>query len=80
MVSQELARIVVVQKFYHEDSLFIGTSHSSIYIILYLFSKLANSSAPLLAAVSLSILGRLLRLDCTLYPTIRSTVLGLYLE
>ena len=80
MVSQELARVVVVQEFYHKDSLFIGTSHSSIYIILYLLSKLAKSSTSLLAAVSLSVLDGLLRLDYTLYPIIGSAALGLYLE
>ena len=58
----------------------VDTLHNSIYIILYLFSKLANSSAPLLAAVSLSILDGLLRLDCALHPTIRSAALGLHLE
>ena len=80
MVSQELARVVVVQEFYHKDSLLIGTSHSSIYIVPHLLSKLANSSASLLAAVSLFIPDGLLRLDCALHLTIRSTALGLYLK
>ena len=62
------------------DSLFVGTSHSSIYIIPHLLSKLATSSTSLLAAVSLSILDGLLRLDCALYLIIRSVVLDLYLE
>ena len=80
MVSQELARIVVVQKFYYKDSLLVGTSHSSVHIIPYLLSKLANSSTPLLAAVSLSILDGLLRLNCALHPIIGSAALGLHLE
>lgn len=80
MVSQKSARDVVVQGFYYKDSLLISTLHSSVYIILYLLSKLASSSAPLLAAVFLFILDRLLRLDCTLYPTIRSATLGLHLD
>ena len=75
-----MARVIVVQEFYHEDSLLIGTSHSSIYIIPHLLFKLANSSASLLAAISLSILDRLLRLDCALHLIIRSAALDLYLE
>ena len=55
MVSQELARDVVVQGFYYEDSLLIGTSCSSIYIIPHLLSKLVSSSNSRLITVFLFI-------------------------
>ena len=80
MVSQKLVRDVVVWEFCYEDFLLVGTSHSSVCIIPCLLSKLASSSALLLAAVFSYTYGGLLRLDCVLYPIIRSAALGLYLE